>query len=158
MHNKPIRIMTLTWGQDDSFFATYTNIHPLMGILLFLSQMKNTLVVKELDLPLDPLYVYKKYGVKESDPEAWSYVAQEVRKIMQFMTGFQTCEEGFKDITKFENEQCHKNNIFQVKLFSRECKKCADEIGVKNGIPMSYNKSKAVSQAKKIGLVKNKIL
>lgn len=90
MHNKPIKIMVLQWGIDDTFWACYTNIHPLMGILLFLSQLRNNLTVHELDLPVDPKYVWKKYGITnpETDPEAWTYVAKEVKDIMLFMTGF----------------------------------------------------------------------
>ena len=54
MHNKPIKILTMSWGIDDTFFASYTNIHPLVGILLFISQPRNNLIIRELDLPLDP--------------------------------------------------------------------------------------------------------
>jgi hypothetical protein len=61
-----------------------------MGILLTLSQLNNTLIVKELDQPLDPLFVWKKYGIKdpENDPKAWECVAKEVKDIMLFMSGF----------------------------------------------------------------------
>ena len=132
--DKPIKILTMSWGVDDSFFASYTNIHPLMGILLVLSQPKNNLIIKELDLPLDPKFVWKKYGVThpEEDPHAWEYVAREVKQIMAFMNNYEETEDGFKEINEFEKEECHKNDIFKVKLFSRECKKVAEDIGVKN--------------------------
>lgn len=132
--DKPIKIMTMSWGVDDSFFASYTNIHPLMGIFLVLSQPRNHLIIKELDLPLDPKFVWKKYGITnpEEDPHAWEYVAKEVKDLMAFMNGYEETEDGFKEINEFEKEECHKIDIFKVKLFSRECKKVAEEIGVKH--------------------------
>lgn len=135
--DKPIRIITMSWGVDDSFFASYTNINPLMGILFFISQWKNNLIVKELKEPLDPHFVWKKYGVTdpESDPRAWEYIAREVKQIMLFMNGYEETEDGFKEIRDFEKEECHKNEIFKFNLFSRECKKdckkLTDDMGSK---------------------------
>lgn len=51
---------------------------------------------------------------------------------MAFMNGYEETEDGFKEINEFEKEECHKNDIFKVKLFSRECKKAAEDIGVKH--------------------------
>lgn len=136
MHDKPIRIVTMSWGVDDSFFASYTNIHPVVGIILFLSHWRNRIIIRELDLPLDPKFVWKKYGIKdpENDPDAWKYVAKEVKEIMSFMNGYQSTEDGFREITKFEDMECHKNKIFDIKLFSRKCKKAAGNIVVNSGL------------------------
>lgn len=67
----------MSWGVDDSFFASYTNINPIMGIILCLSQLRNNLIIREVDLPLDPKFIWKKKGIKnpETDPEAWVHVA-----------------------------------------------------------------------------------
>lgn len=132
--DKPIKIITLSWGLDDSFFASYTNINPLMGIFLFLSQVRNNLIVSEIQEPLDPKFIWKKYGVTnpESDPKAWEYVAREVKQIMALMTGYEETEDGFKEINQFEKDECQKNEIFKIKLFSRECKKFSENIGAKD--------------------------
>lgn len=77
------------------------------------------------------------------------------------MTGYQCVEDGFKEITSFETKECHKSDIFKIKLFSRECKKVADEISVKNKIDLGEGLSKeeyASPSKKKPTLFKNKVL
>jgi hypothetical protein len=122
-HHRPIKIMCNEWGKDGHFYCSYTNIHPLVGIMLSCSNLINHLTFHEVDLPLDPLYVYKKYGVDKNDPEAWSYVAKEAREIMSFMSGLPKVEEGWKELVAFEDSECNKQKIFDVKLFARRCKK-----------------------------------
>lgn len=68
---------------------------------------------------------------------------------MAFMNGYEQTEDGFKEINQFEKEECHKNEIFKVKLFSRECKKAAETLGKENLNVGAYT-SGLIPDAKKI--------
>jgi len=76
-----------------------------------LSQASNNLIINEVDLPLDPKFVWKKYGVEDplNNPDSWRYIAKEVKDIMTMMTGYQPSMDGFKEIIKFEEAECKKN-------------------------------------------------
>lgn len=133
MHDKPIKIFCLKYKGD--FVSSLSNVLPLPSIMLTITQTSNVLEVCEVEEPLDPLWVFKKYGVDKNDPEAWRYVAREAKELMCFMTGYQSVETSFRDITEFENNECNKYDQFNFKLCSHQCKeesKAWDELSGMN--------------------------
>lgn len=62
----------------------------------------------EVEEPLDPYWVYEKYGIDETHPQAWEYVMKEVKSIICFMSGFKNTEMGFKEIHEYEQRSFRK--------------------------------------------------
>lgn len=120
-HLRPLKIFCIEY--QGRFLNSFTNIHPLVAIVISIGQLYNKITIHEVEEPLDPLWVAEKHGVSEDDPEFWKYFANEAREIMSFMGGMQLSNEGFRDINSFEKEECRKQFDIQFDLCDREGKR-----------------------------------
>ena len=101
-HTYPIKIRCTSWKAPDDTAISYTNVHPFIFITLLLSQPCAFSEAYEVEENLDPKWVLQKYGISEDDPNAWKYIADEVKEIMSFMSNFSSTEQGFRDINHYE--------------------------------------------------------
>ena len=117
--------MCTNFRAEDGKAVSYTNIHPFIFIALTLSQPSAFCQGYEVEENLDPKWVLAKYGIKEDDPDAWKYIAREVKEIMCFMTGFRSTEQGFREIDHYERIDCYAHDKIGGKLLRRtNCSSC----------------------------------
>jgi hypothetical protein len=95
--DKPIKIMALKWGGDRNFSTSMANINVIACIFLTFLQPSLTLEVHEVEQTFDPNFSYKRRNVKNQGEDTWEYVAEDVKSIISFMTGFEGSEQGFKE-------------------------------------------------------------
>jgi 1-acyl-sn-glycerol-3-phosphate acyltransferase len=86
----PIKIMGIKWGSDTQFCPSIANINIIVAIFFTWCQPFTDLEVHELDQDFDPLYSYNRRGIKTRDENSWEYVAEDVKNIMSFMTGYES--------------------------------------------------------------------
>lgn len=94
----PIKIMSLKWGEDTMFCPSIANINIVTAIVFTYCQPWTTLEIHELDEDFDPLYSYSKRQIKTRDEHSWEVVAEDVKSIMSFMTGYESSDQGFKEL------------------------------------------------------------
>ena len=90
--DKPIKVLALKYGDDSMFCPSIANINIVVAIVLTYCQPWTTLEVHELDEDFDPLYSYAKRQIKTRDEHSWEVVAEDVKDIMSFMTGYESSE------------------------------------------------------------------
>lgn len=109
----PIKIFTLKYNPHwTQIISSIANISPLFTVILSMSQPLNTLEITEYVDFLDPVWVYQKHNVRQEDEKAWEYVAEEVKKLMAFASGFETTEESFRDTIEQEKLLSMYNDTF----------------------------------------------
>lgn len=98
----PIKIYVTKYNSDFQIIASIININPVSAWFITSCTPFNEIELFEYEDNFDPEYVYKKYGISKDDPEAWERVAQEVKVLMSFASGFQTNEATYRDTLNFE--------------------------------------------------------
>lgn len=119
MHKKPIKIHAIKYNA--AFAPSFNNTHPFISLFLTTGQLWGELEAFEIEEPLDPLWVAKKYNLDEDDPELWKYVAREVKGIISFVTGFHDVDVGLNELSDFEDAEARKKYDFRTKLCNRKC-------------------------------------
>jgi hypothetical protein len=92
-----------------------------------LASLDNTLECIEVEEPLDPLWVAKKYGISKDDEHFWEYVAKEAKDVMAFLTGYVKTEDRYRDINKFEDLDSNKYKKFSFGCCGPSKKKKSEE-------------------------------
>jgi lysophosphatidylcholine acyltransferase / lyso-PAF acetyltransferase len=128
-HTYPIKIRCTMFRKDDSVGVSYTNIHPLIFIAVLLSSPKAHCEIFEVEENIDPKWILQKHGVSVDDPLAWEIVANEIKKIMCFMTDCRATEQGFKEIDHYEKIDCYANDKIGGRLLRRDnCSSCKNKL------------------------------
>lgn len=121
LHKYPLKMFCLDY--QGKFRNSFTNIHPLVSLLISLGQFDSRLVIHEIEEPLDPLWIAEKRGVDINDAEFWRHFADEARDIMSWVSNNQLTNEGFRDLLKFEKDECRKHFDIAFDICNREGKK-----------------------------------
>jgi 1-acyl-sn-glycerol-3-phosphate acyltransferase len=111
----PIKIYVLKYNADNQMVSSIINISALYSFLITILQVRNRIELFEYEDNFDPEYVYKKYNISKDDPDAWKTVANEVKGLMAFASGFRTSEDTYRDTLDFEKESLEKDdNIIEL--------------------------------------------
>lgn len=110
-HQHPIKIRATSFRKDGLWTCSWTNTHPYLFFTLMMTVPDMFMEVFEVEEPLDPYYVYQKYGINHDHPDAWKYVMQEAKSIICFMSGFKSTEMGFKEIFEYEQISFKKHDL-----------------------------------------------
>ena len=100
----PIKIYVLQYNNDYQVISSIANINPAFAILVTLLQCSNNLTLYEYSDHFDPLYSMRKAGVTIEEEEAWKPVADDVKKLMAFISGFECTEDSFRELLAYEAE------------------------------------------------------
>jgi 1-acyl-sn-glycerol-3-phosphate acyltransferase len=100
--DKPIKIYSLKWGSDTQFSTSMSNINVIACIVLTLCQPCCNLEIHEVDQDFDPSFSYRRRGIKQEGEDSWKYVADDVKEIISFITGFESSEQGFRELKTCE--------------------------------------------------------
>jgi len=101
----PIKIFVLKFNAGNTqVVSSLCNMPTLASFIIGLSQLRNSLEVVEFEDNFDPEWVYSKYGLNRDDDEAWVKVADEVKKLMSFASGFHSTEDSLRTIDDFEQK------------------------------------------------------
>jgi len=100
----PIKIYVVKYNSDSQMVASIINIPALYAFIVNVTQFWNTLEIMEYEDHFDPEWVYKKYNLKKEDPNAWEKVASETKKLMQFISGFESTEDSYRETLDFEKK------------------------------------------------------
>lgn len=145
-HTYPIKIRCTSFRREDDTAVSYTNIHPFIFISLILSQPTAFCKCYEIEENIDPKWILQKHGIKEDDPEAWKYIAKEIKEIMCFMTNSKSTEQGFKEIDYYEKIDCYAHDKIGGKLLRRNncgsCKYKYEQLKTKGNKILSAVRSK----------------
>lgn len=120
-HKSPIKIYAFKLPKESEFIFNYANMNPVISIMLSLGRIWSTMEFHEIEEPLDPYWVAKKYNISIDDPEFWKIFAEECKEILSFLLDLQKVEKGFKELTDFEELECRKYDDIDLKLFNRKC-------------------------------------
>ena len=104
VNGDPIKIYVVKYNTDSQMAASIININPLFAFIINVTQFWNTLELMEYEDHFDPEWVYKKYGLKKEDPHAWEKVASETKKLMQFISGYGSTEDSYRETLEFEEK------------------------------------------------------
>lgn len=99
---QPIKIYCLKYNNDFQVISSIANANPGLAVLITLLQPWNELTLFEFTDHFDPQYSWKKRGVSGAGPEDWKYVAEDVKALMKFISGFESTNEGFTELIEFE--------------------------------------------------------
>lgn len=99
---EPIKVMALKWGDDTKFSNSMSNINIICCVFFAFCQPQLTLEVHEVDQDFDPDFSFKRRGIKREGEDSWQYVADDVKDIISFMTGYEKSDQGFKELKKCE--------------------------------------------------------
>lgn len=102
----PIKVFVLRLNaQRPQVVSSLCNMSALASFVISLSQWRNSFEVIEFEDNFDPAWVYRKFGLRREDEDAWVRVAEQVKTLMAFASGFQPTEDSMRTISDFE-EKC----------------------------------------------------
>lgn len=140
--NKPIKIFALRYG-GNGFISSISNVHPLIAIIFSLSQLNNSLELLEVEENLDPRWIERKHNLVKGGEENWQVVADEVKRFMLFLTGYQNSELGFRDMRNYEDLEFNRKVNFNFGFKDRE--------GPYKPINLELKKAKRRESREKVG-------
>lgn len=120
LHTAPIKIHALKYNAE--FAPSFNTTHPFVSLFFSTAQLWGNLEAFEVEEPLDPLWVAKKYGLEKNDPQLWEYVANEIKEIISSLTGNIKTESGIDELVKYEDSEARGKFDFKLKLCVRKCK------------------------------------
>lgn len=100
----PLKIYVLKYNNEFQVISSIGNANAVLSILITMMQPWNNITLYEFSDHFDPLYSLRKRGVTLDDPEAWKYVAADVKDLMKFISGFESTEDGFRELIEFEKQ------------------------------------------------------
>lgn len=100
----PIKIYVIKYNTDFQVISSIINISAVSSFLVTANQFYNEIELMEYEDNFDPEWTFKKHGITKEDPKAWEYVARDVKTLMQFISGFDTSEDTYRDTLEFEKE------------------------------------------------------
>lgn len=118
-HSSPVKIYGFRMNFEEEYIFNWSNMNPVISLIISLSQFSSSMEFHEIEEPLDPLWVAEKHGVSIEDPKFWEIFAEECKEILSFMLDLQKVETGFQELREFEEMECRKFDDLNVKLFNR---------------------------------------
>lgn len=112
----PIKIFVIKYNNDFQVINSIGNADGLLAILVNILQLWNNITLYEFTDHFDPQYSWNKRGVTGEGPDDWKYVAEDVKSLMKFVSGFDVCSEGFTDLVEFEKQSLTVRNKFEEEL------------------------------------------
>lgn len=100
----PIKIFVIKYNNEFQVISSIGNANAALALLMTMLQPWNNITLYEYSDHFDPQYSLRKRGITLDDPEAWQHVANDVKELMKFISGFETTEEGFRELIEFEKE------------------------------------------------------
>ena len=101
-HTYPIKIICSKFFHDDKLSPSFANMNAYSFFLFALAYPGFFNEFYEIEENIDPLYILSKHNIKPEDPNAWVVIADEVKRIMMFMTGMHGTEQGYAELLEYE--------------------------------------------------------
>lgn len=117
MAGEPIKIYVLKYNADNTdFVCSISNIKSYHALILTMSRLTNTIEEIEFEDNFDPHYSYNKHKISPNDENAWQYVAQDVKTLMTFASGFSSVETSMRATKEFEvtSEEYNKKMLAEL--------------------------------------------
>lgn len=100
----PLKIYVLKYNDDFQVISSIGNADAALAIFVTILQPWNNITLFEYSDHFDPQYSMRKHGTTLEDPEAWQHVANDVKELMKFISGFESTNDGYRELIEFEKE------------------------------------------------------